>query len=555
MALTAPSQMSMFDGTDRARSSSGERRTLDLEASKCFPLTSVSSRNGVVRVTSSRGTYIGQQLKRGVAFKGVPYACCERFEAPKRIEHVNEIDCTQAGPKAPQPDFMSVSGLLAFARSRVFGSVAKHLPSDMSETDCLNLQIYFPKEYDKSKPLPVFFFVHGGLFLFGSNQDELFQTKFGCQLATKHNMAVVLVNYRLGPFGFLKLPGVETNLGLRDVVAALEWVREEGTAFGLDSQSVTVAGQSAGAMLIGALLHVPSARGLFHRVVMMSGSSQNILQGRDADLVAEHLSSRVDVRTSTASELVAAAMSMVPEYGVMPFQPFYDGVFLCPDTCASGLDILTGVTDNEATIFVPRLPFGGKSMQATVDVLDDALGDHQLDCATTHDERAELITNVQESYPESSSNDVFRRLLSLVVFESPFIATVQQLKVANKVYVYRNMLGQGHCGELPFVFGTWNTRAVFRLMGGLPLWNNLSAHTQGTTMEGIWGDILSSFVASGVPPGTWPTFDDRELAMALSPDGMVEVPATAMAAKFMSRILLRHKRPYGLTVPQSTSKL
>merc|ERR1740130_70278 len=198
MASAVPEQMCMISGKPHPASSQDQTSAWPLfEKRSCFPLPSESlSESGSVTVSSARGSFIGTRTKRGLAFRGVPYARCQRFCLPQRIHDYGEVDCTKSGPKAPQPDITSATGILSLVSSRVFGRVPKKLPASMSENECLNLQIYLPEAHDDCKPLPVFFFVHGGLFLMGSTQDMQFQGKLGCKLATKQNMAVVLVNYR-----------------------------------------------------------------------------------------------------------------------------------------------------------------------------------------------------------------------------------------------------------------------------------------------------------------------------------------------------------------------
>jgi len=133
--------------------------------------------------------------------------------------------------------------------------------------------------------------------------------------------------------------------------------------------------------------------------------------------------------------------------------------------------------------------------------------------------------------------------------------SLRELKDANNVYVYRNALGPGHGGDLGFVFGTWNANTVHRFMSGLSMWNRSANGTQGRAMESLWGKILNSFVRSGIPPGEWPQYNELNLAMSLSPEGMTQVPATAKAVEYLSTLISRHKRPFGLVIPQATPKL
>jgi para-nitrobenzyl esterase len=145
--------------------------------------------------------------------------------------------------------------------------------SPVSE-DCLYLNVWKPAKGGTG--LPVLVFIHGGGFGGGSGSIVIYN---GARLAAQ-DAVVVTVNYRVGAFGFLAHPALRTagpegtsgNYGLLDMIASLEWVRDNIAAFGGDPANVTVSGQSAGAMAINALLVAPAAQGLFHRVLTESGT-------------------------------------------------------------------------------------------------------------------------------------------------------------------------------------------------------------------------------------------------------------------------------------------
>ncbi|XP_053970733.1 esterase FE4-like isoform X1 [Hylaeus volcanicus] len=132
--------------------------------------------------------------------------------------------------------------------------------------DCLYLNVY-TNSLNQSKP--VIFWIHGGGFQQGTGSFKFIRPDY---LITK-DVVVVTVNYRLGPFGFLNLghrvaPG---NQGLKDVIAALEWVKENIAKFGGDPNNITIAGQSAGSVIAHALTLSPRAKGLFHKAILQSG--------------------------------------------------------------------------------------------------------------------------------------------------------------------------------------------------------------------------------------------------------------------------------------------
>ena len=141
--------------------------------------------------------------------------------------------------------------------------------------DCLRLNVFTPPaalhRASSSPLLPVLVFFNGGAYLEGSDQGP-FGMYSGASLV-QNGVVVVTVNYRLGAYGWLGgLPALNItgNFGLQDMVAGLEWVRDEISAVGGDPTRVTVFGESAGAMSIGILLTSPRAAGLFHRAIMES---------------------------------------------------------------------------------------------------------------------------------------------------------------------------------------------------------------------------------------------------------------------------------------------
>ncbi|MDV7214677.1 carboxylesterase/lipase family protein [Streptomyces prunicolor] len=194
-----------------------------------------------------------------LSWKGIPYAAPptreRRFRPPAPVKPWAAVrDATRYGPQAVQ--FTSATG------QGVEG-----------EEDCLTLNVWAPAE--PAAPRPVLFWIHGGAFLHGSG--GLYD---GAWLAEVCDAVVVTVNYRLGPLGFLDLEHLgradTANPALRDLVAALEWVRGNIASFGGDPGRVTLSGQSAGGMLTSTLLAVPAARGLFHQALVLSGAARNV---------------------------------------------------------------------------------------------------------------------------------------------------------------------------------------------------------------------------------------------------------------------------------------
>jgi para-nitrobenzyl esterase len=196
--------------------------------------------------------------RRGVIkFKGIPYATPPigdlRFQPPDPVKPWSGVfDATKYSPVAPQPE----SNL-----ETMFGE----LP-EQSEKDCLTLNVWTKKISEGKRP--VMFWIHGGGFVTG-NGGSL----DGSRLVLRGDVVVVSINYRLGPLGFLYIPGLTANVGLLDMVKALEWTRDNVSLFGGDPENVTIFGESAGGFAVASLLALPSAKGLFHKAITQSGAA------------------------------------------------------------------------------------------------------------------------------------------------------------------------------------------------------------------------------------------------------------------------------------------
>jgi para-nitrobenzyl esterase len=212
-------------------------------------------------------------------FRGLRYASApdgpRRFLPPAPPERwTGSFDAARPGPAAPQ-EALPFFGWINAAGRRV-------------GEDCLSLNLWTPGCDGGRRPVLVW--IHGGGFLIGSGATPLYD---GSDLARRGDLVVVTLNYRLGALGYAHLKTVfgagfeeSSNLGVRDQIAALEWIRDNVGRFGGDPGNVTLFGQSAGAMSIGALLGAPRARALFHRAILQSGAADHVLAPEEARLAA-----------------------------------------------------------------------------------------------------------------------------------------------------------------------------------------------------------------------------------------------------------------------------
>lgn len=239
-----------------------------------------------------------------LSYRGIPYAAPPtgqlRWRDPVAIEPSGGMfDATEFGPAAPQPATPNADGV------------------GRTSEACLTLNVWAPER--SGNTLPVLVWIPGGGFKSGSSAQPIYD---GSRLAAT-GMVVVTLNYRLGALGFGHLvrlgPGFEeaTNLGLKDVVAALRWVRRYIAAFGGDPDRVTVSGVSAGAYMSGALLGTPSASGLFGQLLMMSGGPFKILP---ADRAAMHAERLVDALGLQPEEVTRDRLELLPP------ETFFDAV-------------------------------------------------------------------------------------------------------------------------------------------------------------------------------------------------------------------------------------
>ncbi|MDX6362260.1 MAG: para-nitrobenzyl esterase [Streptomyces sp.] len=209
-------------------------------------------------VTTPYGAVRGRHEKGVAVFRGIPFAAPpfgpHRFRRPVPPERWDGVrDAGTFGPTPPKPPYSE-----AFAR----------LLSDpvVAGDDCLNLNVWTPDPAPGAR-LPVMVWVHGGALTRGSSAVPVYD---GSSFA-RDGVVLVTFNYRLGLEGYGLFPDAPPNLGLHDQLAALEWVHDAIAGFGGDPDRVTVFGESAGAISIGALLASPRAAGLFRRAVLQSG--------------------------------------------------------------------------------------------------------------------------------------------------------------------------------------------------------------------------------------------------------------------------------------------
>ncbi len=275
-------------------------------------------------------------------FWNIPYAAppvnAERFAAPAPPAPWEGVrDARTPGPTAPVPPRRPLGAL---DLTPLTG------PGWARGDDHLTVNVWTPSTSGRA---PVMVFVHGGAFVFGTGRAPMYD---GSSFA-RDGVVLVTLNYRLGAAGWLVLPGAPANRGLLDVVAALRWVRENIGGFGGDPDEVTLFGQSAGAMIVSALLGVPEAEGLFRRAISQSGGLALLTRRQSAattKALAAHLGidPTVDAFAKVDDErLVAATAALAP-------------------VALAGLSAFGIVADEPAVIHDVELLVGGNSQESNL---------------------------------------------------------------------------------------------------------------------------------------------------------------------------------------------
>ena len=205
-------------------------------------------------VTTPLGKIKGIQKENHIEFLGIRYAKPPvedlRYAEPKPVENWEGVyDATRYAPMAPQ-----------------VWQDDPEIELEESE-DCLYLNVYTPNIDNEKRP--VMFYIHGGAFGIGSGSRPRL---YGGNLAERGDAVVVTIQYRLGPLGFLYMDGIPPNLGLKDQICALRWVKRNITSFGGDSDNITIFGQSAGSISVSYLLVIPEAEGLFQKAIAQSAT-------------------------------------------------------------------------------------------------------------------------------------------------------------------------------------------------------------------------------------------------------------------------------------------
>ena len=419
-------------------------------------------------VETAAGRVRGRLVDRVHTFKAVPYgastAGARRFLPPVKVTPWTGVrEAFAFGPRSPQilapfvPEWQPLTGT-----------------EPMSE-DCLHLNVWTPGT-TASVRRPVMVWLHGGGYTGGSPAALPYD---GANLARRHDVVVVSITHRLNVLGFIHLAEIggerfrdASNAGQRDIIAGLEWVRDNIDRFGGDPNNVTIFGQSGGAGKVSTLLGMPAAQGLFHRAIAQSGSAVTSMPAATATQNAEALMSRLNLKANQADDMqqlpveqVLAAMAGPGGRSGFAAAPVVDGRSLPRDVfdprawpMSADIPLLIGSTETEVTWSVNT---------DYTEPADDAalIARLKRTIRRTDDEGARgLIEVYRHGRPKSSRLD----LALIMETDASQFRTGVDLEAERKsaagrapVYIYRfqwyspvsaGRLRAMHCMDIPFAF-------------------------------------------------------------------------------------------------------
>ena len=357
----------------------GSRDTADAAGHDAIAADSAAPTTVTADVETDRGPVHGVPTGDLVVFRGIPFAApptgALRFAPPQpAAPWTAPLDATAFAPACPQTDANLT----------------------VQSEDCLHVNVW--AHASVPEPRPVIVWIHGGGYVQGDASEAAYD---GVSLADHADAIVITIDYRLGLLGFLASPVVAApdggtgNWGLRDQIAALEWVHRNATAFGGDPARVMIAGESAGAISICTLLAAPGAQGLFASAALESGTCRAVLdasttngtwpsaQTMSADALTALGCATADCLRATPSSALVTAQANLPSgvdlgFFVGSTLPVVDGVVLDQRPAAAiaagrgAVPLITGANHDDASGFL--IPLGLPNTPGTFDTYLGDLG-------------------------------------------------------------------------------------------------------------------------------------------------------------------------------------
>lgn len=302
-------------------------------------------------------------ILRGInTFLGIPYGAdtsgANRFMPPQKPKPWTDVlPVVWWGNTAPQN--------MERRYSNVYASFVDHWNYDDVSEDCLKLNVWTPAIAD-GKKRPVMVWLHGGGY---TNGNAIEQDGYnGENLARHGNIVFVSINHRLGPLGYAhfgkagKSFAMSGNVGMMDCVAALEWVRDNISNFGGDPGNVTIMGQSGGGAKVCVLTAMPSAKGLFHKAVALSGSSLKAVEKANAEKLADYVLKEAGLTYNEMDKLQQMPWKQYYEFAMRALTKYREDMKM-PATGGGGG--FAPVVDGE---YLPQHPYNIEPAPSAADV-------------------------------------------------------------------------------------------------------------------------------------------------------------------------------------------
>jgi len=469
----------------------------------------------IANADTAYGKVRGFVLNGIFAFRGIPYGADtsgeNRFMPPKKPAPWTGIrPAYWWGHSAPQD--------MNNRYASPFYSFVDHWNYDEVSEDCLRLNVWTPALKD-AKKRPVMVWLHGGGFSAGNGIEQ--DGYDGENFARLGNAVYVSVNHRLGAIGFSDFAGVDPkfahsgNVGMLDIVAALEWVRDNIANFGGDPNNVTIMGQSGGGAKVCTLMAMPSAKGLFHKAVALSGTSLGGVPKARAEKLGAKILSEVGLTAADMGKLqqmpwaeyqllaAKAAQKLAqeePAKGRQGFAPVSDGLDLQETFFADGLS--NAVPTIFCSTFNEQSPSReDASLEAiTWDQVKEKLKPRYAGKAGS------IVDAYAKAFPKAKPVEIW----SLVSSNRQGVVTAANAKAAQKAPVYMawfgwqpplfdNRMRAFHCADISFWF--YNTDRMYTHTGGGARPRKLSAAMAKTLIQ---------FMRTGNPNGgglpKWPVY-------------------------------------------------